>query len=90
MKAQLPALLMLLSEFRKPVQAADHVQRRAIQPGRSIGLDPTPAVGEAGVPDSAGASSSVYGSAPPHEVDGLKPPIVRGSPWARSKKKRFG
>jgi hypothetical protein len=90
MKSQLPALIMLLSEFRKPVQGGDSVRGRAIQPGRSLGLDPTPAVGQAGVPDSSGASSSVYGSAPPHEVDGLTPRIVRGSPWARSKKKRFG
>jgi hypothetical protein len=89
MKSQLPALIMLLSEFRKPIRAGDSSRGRDIQPGWSFGIEPTSAVGEAGVPDPAGATS-VYGSAPPHEAGGLTPPISRDAPWARSKKKRFG
>lgn len=69
MKSQLPALMMLLSEFRKPIQVTDSATKRAIQPSRSFGIDPTPSVGEAG---------------------GSTPPVSRGAPWARSKKKRFG
>jgi hypothetical protein len=92
MKSQLPALIMLLSEFRKPSGAGDTSRGHDIQPGWSFGIEPTPAVGEADVPDSAGAAS-VYGSAAPHEAGGLTPRISRGAPdapWARSKKKRFG
>jgi hypothetical protein len=88
MKSQLPALIMLLSEFRKPIRAGDSSRGRDISPSWSFGIEPTPATGEAGVPDSTGAS--LYGTAPPHEAGGLTPRISRDAPWARSKKKRFG
>jgi hypothetical protein len=89
MKSQLPALIMLLAEFGKPIRAGDSAPGRSIQPGRSFGIDPTPAVGEASVPDSAGATS-VHASATPHEARGFTPPISGSAPWARTKKKRFG
>jgi hypothetical protein len=88
MKSQLPALIMLLSEFGKPIRAGDRTSGRRLQADRSFGI-PTPTVGEAGVPDSAGASS-VYRSAAPNEAGGFTPPISHGASWARSKKKRFG
>jgi hypothetical protein len=88
MKSQLPALIMLLSEFRKPIRAVDRTLALRLEADRSFGI-PTPAVGEAGVPDSAG-TASVYRSAASREAGGFPPPISRGVPWVRSKKKRFG
>jgi hypothetical protein len=89
MKFQLPALIMLLSEFRKPIRTGGCSPERDISPSWRFGIEPTPAAGEAGVPDSTGATS-VYGTAPPHEACSLTPPISRDAPWTRSKKKRFG
>jgi hypothetical protein len=89
MKLQLPALIMLLSEFRKPIRAGGCSPGRDVSPSWRFGIEPTPAAGEGGVPDSTGARS-VYGTAPPHEAGGLTPRISRDAPWARSKKKRFG
>lgn len=48
MKSQLPALIMLLSEFWKPVQARDGTKGRIFQPDRSFSINPTPAIDEAG------------------------------------------
>ena len=48
MKSQLPALIMLLSEFWKPIQAGDSTKGRTFQSGRSFGINPTPAIDEAG------------------------------------------
>ena len=89
MKSQLPALIMLLSEFRKPIRAGGCSRGRDTSPSWRFGIEPTPAADEAGVPDSTGATS-VCGSAPPHEAGGFTPRISRDAPWARSKKKRFG
>jgi len=46
MKSQLPALIMLLSEFWKPIQAGDDMKGRTFQPDRSFGVSPTPAIDE--------------------------------------------
>ena len=48
MKSGLPALIMLLSEFWKPVEAGRRTKGRTIQSGRSFGIEPAPAIGEAG------------------------------------------
>ena len=88
MKSQLPALIMLLSDFWKPMRAAHSISGRGIS-ARSFSIGPTPAVGETSVSDSA-AATSVFGSATPHEANGFTPSISRGGPWSRSKKKRFG
>jgi hypothetical protein len=89
MKFQLPALIMLLSEFRKPIRAGGCSPGRDIAPSWRFGIEPTAAASKAGVLDSTGVTS-VYGAAPPHEAGGLIPRISRDAPWARSKKKRFG
>ena len=47
MKSRLPALIMLLSEFWKPLEAGHSTKGRTIQSGQSLGIDPTPAIAEA-------------------------------------------
>ena len=85
MKFQLPALIMLLSEFRKPIRARGCSPWRDISPNWRFGIEPTPEAAEAGVPDSTEATSA-YGTAPPHEAGGLTPHISRDAPCARAKK----
>lgn len=48
MKSRLPALIMLLSEFWKPIQAGDDMKGRTFQSDRSFGINPTPAIDEPG------------------------------------------